>query len=84
MKKDNKKVIDSVEVEISIKNNPELGQDFVRDILQPLKDKGEIDFEMRQWRKCDFCGRKIKEEEKFYPQGDGNDKCEECNKKVKE
>lgn len=70
--------------EIEIKQN--WGQDYqsakehleeMKDCLQPLKESGILEFKAIIQRKCDFCGRILKEGDKFETIGD-LDKCGEC------
>jgi hypothetical protein len=73
--------------DISIKAN--WGQDYksakehldeLTKILAPLKEQGLVDFKATIFRKCDFCGKKLEENDKFITIGD-LDKCEKCQRR---
>ncbi|KKM84223.1 hypothetical protein LCGC14_1301510 [marine sediment metagenome] len=56
----------------------------LKEILEKEQAKGNISFSMNLIRKCDFCQRHLKEEDKFIslPQENGDilDKCSECQR----
>lgn len=59
-------------------------KDFIKKTLEESQAKGDISFKMNLVRKCDFCERRLSEEDKFIslPQENGDilDKCLECQK----
>jgi methionyl-tRNA synthetase len=55
---------------------------IVTKILNPLKEKGLIDFKVNIRRRCDFCGKTLTKKDKYKTIGD-KDKCEDCQKKKK-
>ena len=52
-------------------------EDIIKDLLEPLKDSGAIDFKAVLRRKCDFCERTIEDGEDFETIGE-KDKCVDC------
>lgn len=74
------------EADLTISSN--FGQDLeqaqefdknIKEFLEPLKEKGLIDFKAVLRRKCDFCERTIKKGEEFETIGE-KDKCSDCQK----
>ncbi len=57
------------------------GEDM-SEFLEPLQNAGMISFEKKTRRICDFCGKELKENDKFITIGE-DDKCEECQNKEK-
>lgn len=50
--------------------------------LEPLKNAGLLEFKAVTFRKCDWCGKELKEGDRFETIGE-KDKCEDCGKKKK-
>ena len=50
--------------------------DSISKLLKPLQDEGLLEFQVKVYRKCDFCGKELKAD-KFITIGN-DDKCEEC------
>ena len=79
---------DKAELRIEISNveNP-IQQEMsngIKEILEEQQARGNINFKMERFRKCDFCQRRLEEGDKFIslPQENGDvlDKCERCQK----
>lgn len=73
----------NIEIRGNFGQDFEKAKEFEKDItkfLKPLKKKGLLDFKARIFRKCDFCGKELKEGDKFKTIGQ-KDKCEDCQKK---
>ena len=79
------------ENEADIKISQNWGQDFegakahaakLVGILEPLKEKGLLDFDFSVKRKCDFCGKILEEGDNFETIGD-LDKCDKCKEEGK-
>jgi hypothetical protein len=65
--------------------NRELSNEIINK-LSDLKKLGLLDFNVMLKRKCDFCGKILKDNDKFKTQQKGNkilDKCEDCLRKWK-
>ena len=66
-----------LQIELNETFNPELAQE-IKSILKQEQDKGNLTFEVKRRRICDFCKKTLNEGDKFLSLPDGNDKCEEC------
>lgn len=62
-------------------------RNMIKSVLEKAKDKGFLNFEMKTFRKCDFCQKRLEENDDFIslPQENGDilDKCAECIKNEK-
>lgn len=66
-------------IEINHKD-PELTKS-IRDLLEGAQAKGYLTFDMKTKRICDFCKKTLADDEDFITLDNGDDKCEECQRK---
>ena len=74
----NQTLIDKkTKVDLKIQHsNPEISK-AIREVLEEEQEKGNLTFEMKTRRKCDFCDRTLTEKDDFESYG-GLDKCKSC------
>ena len=60
--------------------DPELTKS-IRGFLEEQQAKGNLTFNMNTKRICDFCKKTLADDEDFITLDNGNDKCEECQRK---
>ncbi len=77
---------EDLKIKIPNTENPDQQElsDGIKEILEEQQAKGNIEFKMERFRKCDFCQRRLEEGDEFVslPQENGDvlDKCVECQR----
>ena len=79
MKKQKEEKAD-LKIEFNETFNPEFAKE-IKSILKQEQDKGNLTFEVKRRRKCDFCDKTLNEGDEFITLDCNLDKCEECQKK---
>jgi hypothetical protein len=74
--------MDKIEIRQNFKQDREKAEKnkkVFEKILKPLQERGLIKFKAKIYRKCDYCEREIKQNERYKTIGN-KDKCYRCLK----